>query len=250
MQIQNTWLMLSLESRAGAGVRGVDKKVEKALCSLIFLKRSRQDVVCLGCSTAQEKGRSWGEWVRRRGSGVREREHAAFSYRLLPTIAESGTLYIRVELYALSLSVGVMDASSRKSGLSYTSNKPINWLNVIIYCLDGTGCHVTKWWWWKSVFHFSAVVKNPPNNLWIIAAVLAPIAVVTLIIIIITAVLCRKNKNDFKADAIGNLNPRAKVSVFLFHSVCLSVSLAAAVFDDHTSSVLIIKPLFQSYQMW
>uniref|UniRef100_H3C614 KIAA1549-like b n=1 Tax=Tetraodon nigroviridis TaxID=99883 RepID=H3C614_TETNG len=54
------------------------------------------------------------------------------------------------------------------------------------------------------------VVKNPPNNLWIIAAVLAPIAVVTLIIIIITAVLCRKNKSDFKADAIGNLNPRAK----------------------------------------
>ncbi|XP_034419444.1 UPF0606 protein KIAA1549L [Cyclopterus lumpus] len=56
------------------------------------------------------------------------------------------------------------------------------------------------------------VVKNPPNNLWIIAAVLAPIAVVTLIIIIITAVLCRKNKNDFKADAIGNLNPRAKMA--------------------------------------
>ncbi|XP_076002953.1 UPF0606 protein KIAA1549L isoform X2 [Genypterus blacodes] len=56
------------------------------------------------------------------------------------------------------------------------------------------------------------VVKNPPNNLWIIAAVMAPIAVVTLIIIIITAVLCRKNKNDFKADAIGNLNPRAKMA--------------------------------------
>ncbi|XP_057689969.1 UPF0606 protein KIAA1549L isoform X2 [Corythoichthys intestinalis] len=54
------------------------------------------------------------------------------------------------------------------------------------------------------------VVKNPPNNLWIIAAVLAPIAVVTLIILIITAVLCRRNKKDFKADAIGNLNPRAK----------------------------------------
>uniref|UniRef100_A0A8C7H8X9 KIAA1549 like n=1 Tax=Oncorhynchus kisutch TaxID=8019 RepID=A0A8C7H8X9_ONCKI len=54
------------------------------------------------------------------------------------------------------------------------------------------------------------VVKNPPNNLWIIAAVLAPIAVVTLIIIIITAVLCRKNKSDFKADAMGNLNPRVK----------------------------------------
>lgn len=62
------------------------------------------------------------------------------------------------------------------------------------------------------LFFFNpAVVKNPPNNLWIIAAVLAPIAVVTLIIIIITAVLCRKNKSDFKADAIGNLNPRAKV---------------------------------------
>ncbi|XP_056135359.1 UPF0606 protein KIAA1549L [Lampris incognitus] len=58
------------------------------------------------------------------------------------------------------------------------------------------------------------VVKNPPNNLWIIAAVLAPISVVTLIIIIITAVLCRKNKNDFKADAMGNLNlnPRAKMA--------------------------------------
>lgn len=74
--------------------------------------------------------------------------------------------------------------------------------------------------WWSYdcedvFFSFSAVVKNPPNNLWIIAAVLAPIAVVTLIIIIITAVLCRKNKNDFKADAIGNLSPRAKVFIFL-----------------------------------
>ncbi|MFT7806792.1 UPF0606 protein KIAA1549L homolog isoform X3 [Arapaima gigas] len=56
------------------------------------------------------------------------------------------------------------------------------------------------------------VVKNPPNNLWIIAAILAPIAVVTVIIIIITAVLCRKNKGDFKADAMGNLNPRAKMT--------------------------------------
>ncbi|XP_075282332.1 UPF0606 protein KIAA1549L homolog isoform X3 [Opisthocomus hoazin] len=54
------------------------------------------------------------------------------------------------------------------------------------------------------------VVKNPPNNLWIIAAVLAPIAVVTVIIIIITAVLCRKNKNDFKPDAMMNLPQRAK----------------------------------------
>ncbi|XP_048952679.1 UPF0606 protein KIAA1549L homolog isoform X2 [Canis lupus baileyi] len=54
------------------------------------------------------------------------------------------------------------------------------------------------------------VVKNPPNNLWIIAAVLAPIAVVTVIIIIITAVLCRKNKNDFKPDTMMNLPQRAK----------------------------------------
>ncbi|XP_010179478.1 PREDICTED: UPF0606 protein KIAA1549-like, partial [Mesitornis unicolor] len=54
------------------------------------------------------------------------------------------------------------------------------------------------------------VVKNPPNNLWIIAAVLAPIAVVTVIIIIITAVLCRKNKNDFKPDSMMNLPQRAK----------------------------------------
>lgn len=58
----------------------------------------------------------------------------------------------------------------------------------------------------------AAVVKNPSNNLWIIAAVLAPIGVVTIIIIIITAVLCHKNKSDFKTDAIGNLNPRVKVN--------------------------------------
>ncbi|XP_069595854.1 UPF0606 protein KIAA1549L homolog [Ranitomeya imitator] len=56
----------------------------------------------------------------------------------------------------------------------------------------------------------NSVVQNPPNNLWIIAAVLAPIAVVTIIIIIITAVLCRKNKGDFKSDNIGNLPPRTK----------------------------------------
>ncbi|XP_042322097.1 UPF0606 protein KIAA1549L homolog isoform X2 [Sceloporus undulatus] len=54
------------------------------------------------------------------------------------------------------------------------------------------------------------VVKNPPNNLWIIAAVLAPIAVVTVIILIITAVLCRKNKSDFKGDTMMNLPQRAK----------------------------------------
>ncbi|XP_069821893.1 UPF0606 protein KIAA1549L homolog [Dendropsophus ebraccatus] len=56
----------------------------------------------------------------------------------------------------------------------------------------------------------SSVVQVPPNNLWIIAAVLAPIAVVTVIIIIITAVLCRKNKSDFKSENISNLPPRTK----------------------------------------
>ncbi|MEE6525601.1 hypothetical protein FKM82_025692, partial [Ascaphus truei] len=54
------------------------------------------------------------------------------------------------------------------------------------------------------------VVKNPPNNMWIIAAVLAPIAVVTVIIIIITAVLCRKNKGDFKSENMANMPPRTK----------------------------------------
>ncbi|XP_072277990.1 UPF0606 protein KIAA1549L homolog isoform X2 [Pyxicephalus adspersus] len=54
------------------------------------------------------------------------------------------------------------------------------------------------------------VIQKPPNNLWIIAAVLAPIAVVTVIIIIITAVLCRKNKSDFKSDNISNMPPRTK----------------------------------------
>lgn len=66
-----------------------------------------------------------------------------------------------------------------------------------------------------------AVVKNPPNNLWIIAAVLAPIAVVTVIIIIITAVLCRKNKNDFKPDTMMNLPQRAKVSEQFLNPGCL-----------------------------
>ncbi|XP_056382576.1 UPF0606 protein KIAA1549L homolog isoform X2 [Hyla sarda] len=56
----------------------------------------------------------------------------------------------------------------------------------------------------------SSVVQVPPNNLWIIAAVLAPIAVVTVIIIIITAVLCRKNKSDFKSENLSNLPPRTK----------------------------------------
>nr|XP_033783813.1 UPF0606 protein KIAA1549L homolog [Geotrypetes seraphini] len=55
-----------------------------------------------------------------------------------------------------------------------------------------------------------AVVKNPSNNLWVIAAVLAPITVVTVIIIIITAVLCRKNKNDFKPEPMTNLASRVK----------------------------------------
>ncbi|MGH0143244.1 UNVERIFIED_CONTAM: hypothetical protein FKN15_040274 [Acipenser sinensis] len=65
------------------------------------------------------------------------------------------------------------------------------------------------------------VVKNPPNNLWIIAAVLAPIAVVTVIIIIITAVLCRKNKNDFKSDTMASMHQRAKIEAICNHSYLL-----------------------------
>lgn len=70
------------------------------------------------------------------------------------------------------------------------------------------------------LLHFlcAAVVKGPSNNLWIIAAVLAPISIVTIIIIIITAVVCHKNKSDFKTDALGNLNPRIKV-LFEFESI-------------------------------
>lgn len=87
------------------------------------------------------------------------------------------------------------------------------------------------------------MVKNPPNNLWIIAAVLAPIAVVTLIIIIITAVLCRKNKNDFKADAIGNLNPRAKVFVYLRIIFCVNCLCW------NTTHTYTVKNIFSYFQM-
>ena len=91
---QNTWLMLSLErsSAAAAGLGGVEEKVEKALCSLISLKRSRQDIVCLGCSAAWEKLERKGEGKTGWDRAGQEKEHAAFSYRLLPTIAESGIL--------------------------------------------------------------------------------------------------------------------------------------------------------------
>lgn len=74
---------------------------------------------------------------------------------------------------------------------------------------------------WLCFVIYAAVVKNPPNNLWIIAAVLAPIAVVTVIIIIITAVLCRKNKNDFKPDTMMNLPQRAKVCVYAMRNVLI-----------------------------
>lgn len=54
-----TGVMLSTESKAGAGMRAVEEKVAKSLCSLISLKRSRQDAVCLRCSGAHnlETGR-------------------------------------------------------------------------------------------------------------------------------------------------------------------------------------------------
>lgn len=56
----------------------------------------------------------------------------------------------------------------------------------------------------------AAVVKNPPNNLWIIGCRAGTHRMVTVIIIIITAVLCRKNKNDFKPDTVMNLPQRAR----------------------------------------
>lgn len=93
-------------------------------------------------------------------------------------------------------------------------------LELCLFLPPALGLGVTSGWlsptWssWSCASHWLfpiAVVKNPPNNLWIIAAVLAPIAVVTIIIIIITAVLCRKNKNDFKPDTMINLPQRAKV---------------------------------------
>ncbi|KAJ8248949.1 hypothetical protein GJAV_G00229530 [Gymnothorax javanicus] len=56
------------------------------------------------------------------------------------------------------------------------------------------------------------VVKDPPSNLWIIAAVLVPISLATVIIIVITAFLCRRNKSNFKTDALGNINSRAKTA--------------------------------------
>ena len=100
------------------------------------------------------------------------------------------------------------------------------------------------------------MVKNPPNNLWIIAAVLAPIAVVTIIIIIITAVLCRKNKNDFKPDTMINLPQRAKVHVgverpggLLRGSTCLSLPFSQAskvikYLQEHHHSLVLKENLF------
>ena len=91
--------MLSLERRADGGEMGVEDKVEKTLCSLISLKCSQQDTVCLGCSSLLREMENNGvevetEPVRR--EGTKERVHAALFYRLWPTIAESGSLYIRL----------------------------------------------------------------------------------------------------------------------------------------------------------
>ena len=92
-------------------MRGAEEKVEEALFSLISLKSSRQDNVCLGCSAphclefgSRERERELEtELVKERErerarerEREKEREHFAFSNRLLPTIAESGTLYIRL----------------------------------------------------------------------------------------------------------------------------------------------------------
>lgn len=52
---ESTWLTLSKEREAGAGLRGIGEiKVRDALCSLISIKQSQQDGFGLGCSAAQE----------------------------------------------------------------------------------------------------------------------------------------------------------------------------------------------------
>lgn len=88
------------------GWRQRKKSLRKLLCSLFSLKCSRQDFVCLGCRAAHCYVEGGGGQER-----VGEREHAASSYRLLTTIAESGSVYYQVVLRAVSLSVGVTDAS-------------------------------------------------------------------------------------------------------------------------------------------
>lgn len=53
-------------------------------------------------------------------------------------------------------------------------------------------------------------MKNPTDNLWIIAVVLLPITMVMVIMMTITAMLCQKNKNDFKSDTVMNVPQREK----------------------------------------
>ena len=101
---------------------------------------------------------------------------------------------------------------SRQEPFWAQSLSTTSWLGTGGAYLRGVFASLSSWSH-ASPLNSAAVVKNPPNNLWIIAAVLAPIAVVTVIIIIITAVLCRKNKNDFKPDTMMNLPQRAKVCV-------------------------------------
>lgn len=84
---ESTWLMLSKEREAGAGLRGIGEiKVRDALCSLISIKQSQQDGFGLGCSAA--------------------RESAAVPDRWLPTKARLGTAVYQAELRTVSLCAG------------------------------------------------------------------------------------------------------------------------------------------------
>lgn len=92
--------MLSLERRAGAGARGVEEKVEKALwlSNLSEMLPAGWCLFGLQCRSLlrdRETGVE-GKTEPVRSKGEKERGHAAFSYRLLPTIAESGSLHIRL----------------------------------------------------------------------------------------------------------------------------------------------------------
>lgn len=95
--------MLSLESRTGAGVEAEEEKVEKALCSLISQKCSRQDIICFGCSAAQCDVKRHRQ-SRSRGSRREKILHSLFGCSRIRLAA------YQVELCSLSLNAGVREA--------------------------------------------------------------------------------------------------------------------------------------------
>lgn len=84
------------------GWRGEEEKVEKALCSLISQKCSRQDIICFGCSAAQCDVKRHTQ-SRSRGSRREKILHSVF-----------GCSRIRLAAYQveLSLNAGVREAGA------------------------------------------------------------------------------------------------------------------------------------------